>query len=462
MAKRTPLLSIIGFMLLSTTAFAGSIDYLSNQSAEYLMTFSRNAATDAADAAIYNPAGLVFLPKDGLYVNASVQYIARPYSEDFLGLRYEQDEPDIIPNFFAVYKKDDLAAFFAVNTTAGGGKVKWADGNAVTTGLIARIAGISGDVVNSDDPGAGGTGAYTINEQWIEGSSIYTGIMAGLSYKINDRISLSLAPRYLIAKRSASAFLDFNMDAIDAASGNETRAVMDVDFDYNARGLGGIFGLDIKPFGNLNLGIRYETVTKLVFHHSLNRRSAEVTGPFPELNAFLSEALTGVLANLDKDGENIRYDLPATLGVGVEFAATPKLSLLSSFNYYFIENAVWDDEGVEEGTSLNSDYHNGWEASLGATYKITPALKIGAGYIYTVAGEKRDAYNLINPGLDSHAGALGFTYSATPNLDVTLALAQTWYISDSNYTEITGTSDKIDYKKRATDIAAGIQYRFDL
>ena len=31
-------------------AFAGSIDYLSNQSADYVRTYSRNATTDAADA----------------------------------------------------------------------------------------------------------------------------------------------------------------------------------------------------------------------------------------------------------------------------------------------------------------------------------------------------------------------------------------------------------------------------
>lgn len=462
MRKTASLFLVLGFLSIGTATWAGSIDYLSNQSAEYLMTFSRNAATDAADAALYNPAGLVFLPKDGLYLNASVQYIALPYSEDFRGVRYEQNEPNVIPNLYAVYKKDDLAAFFAVNVTAGGGKVKWTDGNAITAGLVDLIAGASDDIVRENTPDPGGTGAYTVNKQWIEGNSVYTGIMAGLACKINDRISVSLAPRYLIAKRSASAFLDFSMDAFEAAPGNETRAVMDVDFDFNARGLGGVFGLDIRPTDNLNLGIRYETVTKLNFEYSKNRRSAEVTGPAEEFNIMMSDLLTGLLATLDKDGEKLRYDLPATLGVGVDFAVTPKLNLLSSFTYYFIENAVWEDEGSEEGTSLNDDYRNGWEASLGATYKVTPELKIGAGYIYTVAGEKRDAYNVINPGLDSHAGAIGLTYSATPNLDVTLALARTWYVSDSNYLELTGVEEKIDYKKGATDVAAGVQYRFDL
>ena len=252
MRKTVLFLFALGFMLPSTAAFAGSIDYLSNQSAEYLTTFNRNAATDAADAAVYNPAGLVFLPKDGLYVNASVQYIAQPYREHFTGVRYEQNEPAILPNLYAVYKKDILAAFLAVNVTGGCGRVKWTDGNTVTAGLIDLIAGVSDDFVDSDIPGAGGTGAYTVNEQRIEGKCVYTGIMAGLAFKLNDRISLSLAPRYLIAKRSMRAFLDFNMDAFDADPGNETRAVMDVDFDYNARGLGGIFGLDIKPFDNLS------------------------------------------------------------------------------------------------------------------------------------------------------------------------------------------------------------------
>lgn len=452
MRKATFVLFMLGIMLLSTAAFAGSIDYLSNQSAEYLVNFSRNAATDSADAAAYNPAGLAFLPKDGLYLNSSVQYIDKPMKETFMGVTYDQNEPSYVPNLFVVYKKDKIAPFFAINITAGGGKVKWKGGTATTESLIPPIGDAIAFGVNNDPGtlGLGGTGDTTVNKQWIEGDSVYVGLMPGVAYKVSDMLSVSLAVRYMIAKRNGAAFADFNVDAVTDAAipGYETRVIVDDDFDYNARGVGAVIGLDVKPLDNLLFGIRYETVTKLDFKYSVNRRSATING-------VPSALLESQLAALDKDGEKLRHDLPAILGIGVDYTVAPGLDLLSSFNYYFTENAVWED-AREEG----KDYDDGWEISLGATYRVIPSLKLGAGYLYTVSGENEDTpYLPENPNLDSHSAAIGFTYNATPNLDVTLGVSETWYITDKVNE---GTPFEIEYKRTATDIALGLQYRFDL
>lgn len=464
MRKTAPFLLLLGALLFGTAAFAGSIDYLSNQSVEYLMNFSRNAATDAADAASYNPAGLAFLPKDGFYLNSSYQQIYLRFSETYGdGLRFEQDQPNPIPALFNVYKKGNVAAFFAVNVTAGGGWVRWKEGDATTAELMETV-GIGAAVAAG---AAGGTGAYSVNESWIEGFSAYTGIMAGLAYKINDKLSVSAAPRYMIAERKASAFGDFSVDALNDLAdggttlfdGNETRIVLDDNFDYNARGLGGVFGLDIKPSDNLNIGIRYETVTKLNFRHSVNVRTVNVTtAPVPAAQALaagLTAQLTGALAELDQDGESVRYDLPAVLGLGVDLAVTPGFHLLSSANYYFIENAVWEGKG--------DDYRNGYEVSLGTMIQAAPKLKIGLGYNYTVQGEKQDALVNENPGLDSHAFAAGFSFAATPNLDLKLAGAYTRYIDNTKTVQnVLGQDVDIDYHKLAIDVAAGFEYRFDL
>jgi long-chain fatty acid transport protein len=460
MRKTAPLLLMLGFLLIGTAAFAGNIDYLSNQSVEYLMNLNRNGATDAADIATYNPAGLVFLPKDGMYINSSYQYIYLRFSESYRGQRFEQDQPNPIPALFTVYKKDNLAAFLAVNITAGGGWVKWKEGDATTAQLIESTGIGAAGTVNQLVSGAGGTGATTVNESFIEGYSAYIGIMAGLAYKLNDKISVSAAPRYIIAERKAAAFADFTVDAIGPVPGNETRIVADDNFDYNARGLGGVFGLDIKPTDNLNFGIRYETVTKLNFKYSKNRRDVAVTGPNPALNAGLGAELTAGLAALDKDGQTVRYDLPAVLGVGVDFAVTPDFHLLSSANYYFIENAVWENV-------RSSDVTNGWEVGIGTTFKPVPRLKVGTGYQYTVQGEKTDALNNENPGLNSHAVALGFSFAATPNLDLKLASEYTRYVKDSKTVtvQVGGIPIRdvdIDYKKIVTVISAGFEYRFDM
>jgi long-chain fatty acid transport protein len=453
MRKAASFLFIFGIILLSVEAFAGSIDYLSNQSAEYVMNFSRNAATDSADAAVYNPAGLAFLPRDGLYLNASLQYIDKPMSETFMNVRYEQNEPSYVPNLYTVYKKDRLAAFFAFSVTAGGGKAKWTDGSATTAPLISQIGGAIAGGFELLNPGLGGSGTTSVNDQWIEGDSSYVGLMPGVAYKINDNVSASLAVRYIISERSAAAFADFNVDAVlDAVGpvyeGNETRVIIDDKFEYKANGIGAVIGLDIKPLDNLLFGIRYETVTKLDFEYDMKRRSATVNGVSNPL-------LESQLAALDKDGKKLRRDLPAVLGIGMDLTVIPGFDLLSSFNYYFIENAVWEDARID-----GRDYHNGWEISLGATYRVIPPLKIGAGFLYTISGETDDTpYVNENPNLNSRGAAVGFTYTFTPNLDVTLAAEHTWYVTDSVNE---GTPFEIEYKRHVNNIALGIQYRFDM
>ncbi|MBW1744497.1 MAG: hypothetical protein JRJ47_13875, partial [Deltaproteobacteria bacterium] len=53
---------------LTSPVMAGGIDNKHNFSAEYIRTLNRNAATDSADATVYNPAGVVRM-EDGLYGN---------------------------------------------------------------------------------------------------------------------------------------------------------------------------------------------------------------------------------------------------------------------------------------------------------------------------------------------------------------------------------------------------------
>lgn len=82
MKKRSMLFAIAVLAAVCTTeVYAGSIDYLSNQSAEYIRTFSRNASTDA-DAVHYNPAGTAFM-KDGIYFYLSNQTVLKEYTSTY-------------------------------------------------------------------------------------------------------------------------------------------------------------------------------------------------------------------------------------------------------------------------------------------------------------------------------------------------------------------------------------------
>lgn len=442
MRKILPFLCVCAMLFSGAAARAGSIDYLSNQSAEYLMTFSRNAATDSADIASYNPAGTVFLPGNGLYLNASTQYLFTSFEQTYRGQRYKQDEPVIIPDVYIVRKQDDWALFFAVTVPGGGGRISWEEGDATTAGLVLQTAGLAAG-------SGGGTGASAVRSQSVEISSEYIGLTSGAAFKINDMVSVAVSGRYIAAYRSASATADFSLDAVGAVPGNETSVIIDSDFDFNARGFGGIVGIDIKPMEKLLLGLRYETVTKLDFKYLVNSRSATVAGPVAALNSAVSQGLLATLASIDKDGQRIRYDLPASLGLGVDYTLAPGFDVMSGFNYYFIKNASW--EGV-------AGYHNGWEVSLGATGQVMPGLKLGIGSLYTVTGETDSTPYLVeNPHLNAWTVGLGGTYAFTPHFEATLAGSRTQYLTDSNYE---GTAEKIEFKKVIYNIAAGVQYRF--
>jgi long-chain fatty acid transport protein len=443
MKKALVLFCMLAMLIVGSDVFAGSIDYLTNQSPEYMMSFTRTAATDSADIANYNPAGTVFMAKNGLYLNAGVQYLMKPYEQTAGGTTYEQDEPSIIPNFYAVYKQDDWAAFFSFTVPAGGGKLKWDDGDATTAALIAKTAAGAAAL-------AGGTGATTINSQSIEAESMYFGLTLGGAYKINNMISVSLAGRYIISQRAAKASANFAMDAVGAVPGNESTVVIDSDFEYEAQGFGGIIGVDIRPIEGLTIGLRYETVTKLEYEYTMNTRSATVSGPVPAVNTGVQNSLLTTLAGLDKDGQKLQYDLPALLSVGAEYVVMPGLTVGVTGVYYFIKQADW--EGAED------NFENGWEAAISVAYQVMPDLKVSAGFNWTESGAQEDAIVPENPSLDSWSVGLGAMYNVMPDLTLTLAGSRTQYVTD----EFGEGAAEIEYKKVVWNMAFGVQYRMDM
>ena len=87
-------------LLMAGTAVAGGIINKMNQSADYLRSLNRNAATDYADIAVYNPAGIMQM-EDGLYGKLDLMYFNKDYSNDVPGFgKLEQDEPSIYPGPF--------------------------------------------------------------------------------------------------------------------------------------------------------------------------------------------------------------------------------------------------------------------------------------------------------------------------------------------------------------------------
>jgi long-subunit fatty acid transport protein len=408
-------------LTVTSTVFAGSVDYLCNKSAKYMMTYTRNGSVEiSADIAAFNPAGTAMLPK-GLYFDISNQsLVLMPYSQDSeidyamaftdKDQTFEQNNPNcLLPNAYAVYSFGDngagnLALFLQAGIVAGGGTLKWNDGTAGTTLALSGIGANSGQ--------------GDITSQSFEAMSVYYGLGLGCANSFMDNmLSVSLGGRYVRATRS------FSLDAAFQLGGK-----LDCEYSYVANGFTPIVGIDFKPTRELNIALRFDYQTYLRFIYNEER--------FDASTAAIGTATTNVLTNAGiADGSKITYDLPLIIGLGSEYALTPRLTLMASGNLYLLSLAdlgsVKDPSGKR--VDLNDYFGTGWEVSAGFSYMLMKNLKIGAGVLYTEIGV-RDSYyesqnNLLNASanlpLDSIAVGLGGTWFFE-SLGIDLTLAASW------------------------------------
>ncbi|MEW6673231.1 MAG: outer membrane protein transport protein [Thermodesulfobacteriota bacterium] len=410
MKKLFAFLCVIGMVFcLAAPAAAGGIDNKTNWSAEYIRTFNRNAATDYADIAAYNPAGTVKMA-DGLYFNVSAQFLAKDYSNTYLGTKYEQDEPSIIPGVFAVYSKDSWAWYAAITNTGGGGAIDYKQGTKSSIQQAALIA--AGLPFAFVPPG------WSITSTSAKGESFYISYTLGGAYEINNMFSVSLGARFI----NASKEQEVNASFIHTGLGGATASVK-ADYQEDADGWGGIIGLNISPNDDLNIGIRYETKTELDFKMKIKRDD------------------TGTLVQ----GSKSTRDLPALLGIGVSYRFFKNFRAETNFTYYLNESTDWD--GDEESVD------NGFDLGLALEYTVNPQWKFSVGYLYTDVGVPVDDMNPEVPELNANTIGGGFAYSPTPKLDLNFGVGNTFYTKETQ-------SDGTDLEKNVFFMSFGIQYKF--
>jgi len=188
---------IIGTVLLMNTAFAGGILTNTNQSAQFARMLSRNASTDL-DAVYFNPAGLTQL-KNGFYFGLHNQSIFqnRTINSEYPLLHNSEYKgkvtAPVFPTAFAVYKLDNWAFSAGFGPNGGGGSAKYDTGlpsfEKQVASLVPALAGLS--AIGITPPADYGVDIS------FEGNSVFWGIQAGATYKINEVLSVYGGARYL-------------------------------------------------------------------------------------------------------------------------------------------------------------------------------------------------------------------------------------------------------------------------
>ena len=189
-------ISLISMLLLAGFTYAGGLVTNTNQSTAWTRMLVRDAST-SIDAVYYNPAALTKL-SDGFHLSLSNQSIfqTRTLTNTFPYLNNDVYEgttnAPIFPSLFAAYKTGKWAFSFGFMPIGGGGSAEFAKGIPMAEMPLANTA--------HSLSSAGVTGYST--DLYLKGTSIYWGLQLGVSYAINDNISLFAGGRYVMAKNS--------------------------------------------------------------------------------------------------------------------------------------------------------------------------------------------------------------------------------------------------------------------
>ena len=433
-------LAIVG----TKTSYAGSIEYLTNQSADYIRTFSRNAATDAPDVAFYNPAGSTFL-KDGLHLNLNTQTIFKTYTITYKEKDYVSNAPTpLLPTLFVLYKKKNFAAFASFTVPAGGGSLIYEKGVPYLIPMKAYVPDGKAEGNLQDMP----------KEGRFEGSSMFLGGTVGVAYKFFNMVSISASFRFDSAKKTYKGYAVY-----DTSGDNKPRAELDVE--KKAIGYGGTFGLHVRPIKYVELGLRYETATP----HKFTNKTTTKNLNLPK----------GTALEVYSDGYVENKDLPAVFAAGLVVHPINRLALSFSINYYFINQAddQKDDKDKLKGyvKGYDDDYKNGLEFAVAVEFlaikKNYLNLLVSLGYNRAFPSGNADTYSDFEYALSSHAIGGGVKASILKNrLHLTLAAAKVFYDEGKN-TGVHPLISLIDpkaggetFNKSSFLFSLGIQYSF--
>ncbi|MBC2856075.1 MAG: outer membrane protein transport protein [Cetobacterium sp.] len=448
-------LLIASALLVSTESMAGSIDYLSQQDAEY---FAHPALTGkiGASSAYYNPAGTAFL-ENGTYLQINNQTHFKTYKMEINDRKFESDKPSpIVPSMQLVHANNGTSYFFHIGALAGGGNVGYEGGlgtfeymgNTINSSLKNKFAplGLSDQV-----------GATFLDGNKVKGSSYYVALQGGIAQKINDELSFSLGLRYVNATRNLKGKGNFELNLAN----NKTYPTFDIDSERTAQGFSGLLGLNYQPNSKLNIGFRYESEMELDFktneknlnnfRNDLNMGMGGIK--IPGTNTSIGDGIYNDIANNpavyewthDKKG---RRNLPAMASLGASYKYSERTTLLLSGNYYFIKDAG-DDFGAYD------NYSNGYEIGVGIDYILNPKWTLMAGYQYTDTGANSKTYKDTDYALNADLYGIGAKYKYSENLDLMASLASVFYHSGTS--SITG----IKYEKHVEAIGLAGIYKFN-
>ncbi|HRZ27567.1 MAG TPA: hypothetical protein P5295_12220 [Spirochaetota bacterium] len=502
-------------LIFSSGALA-NIDYMQNQSADFFLTLSRNAATDSADAVNYNPAGTALM-KDGLYVQLANQSAFINYSIKHQGDTYRSEKPEwLIPNAYVIYKKGKFSVFGGFTIPAGGGTLNYKNGvpmmpiysSLVRDEALKEIAstlkaemwdavqtttGTDGDMLRAyissenhvsqlvDDFIDLSSTSVAWEDGSITGSSMYLAGTVGGAYRFNNYVSLSVGLRYMHVVNSYKGFSRYRVNPgataanINYPDGLDPLTLVElVHQQFIDQAVDGTDAGDDNQTGeDAGLNDASDEIVNLQLDATTTADGiGGIVGldivPFEDMviglrletPTFLS-FVEDVHDNKDfggmfVDGRVTSRDLPMLLGVGLSYSPIRYLGLYTSFNFYFTTLSDRAGDRKDEVISYDDDYGTGIDACVGIEGRIK-WFRLGFGYMYADPMGNSKTYNDLEYALRSHtiAGGINFTYDFTGHV-----ISTTFSLSKNFFEKGKSESGDETFNKDIWTFAIGLEYRY--
>ena len=433
---RKNLLIGTALLIVSIPTFAGGYLTNTNQHVSFLRMLARGASIDI-DGVYSNPAGLSFLPEDGLYLSLNGQsaYQTRTIDATFPLFpeeghrRYYEGKASapFIPSFQGAYKKGAWTVSGSFAVVGGGGKASFDNGLPMFDSMVmSTISTATNGVVTPD--------MYTINSA-MDGSQFIYGVQLGVSYRVNKWLGLFAGGRMNYFTGGYEGFLMAKVkDGIPGLAG-QGLASIELDCDQTGWGLTPILGADVK-LGKWNIGLKYEFMTNLNIENKTRKNS--VNGQEDALEDY-------------KDGVNTPNDIPALLTAAVGYEILPTVRASVEYHHFFDKAA-----GMAGGKEKYLD-HGTHEFLVGAEWDVIKYLTVSGGYQLTNYGQTDQFQSDTSFSCDSYSLGFGAAVHMTKHLTLNVAYFWTNY---TDYTKNIAEGAQNVYGRTNKVFGLGIDYKF--
>lgn len=495
----------IVFLILSLTCiiFGGGLVTNTNQSAYYVRTLNRNASV-GIDAVYYNPAGLTNL-ENGLHAYLSNQSIFQTKTVNNNNQYLNTNEfvgdvfAPVFPNAYVAYKKNELVFSAGFLPIGGGGSAEFEEG---LPSFEAQVASLKAEL---------GTD-YRL-DKYFEGSSIYYGGQAGVSYKLNEMVSVAVGARYVMASNhyegylkniqvqsesgwiAAPTYLTGVADQFNSAA-QSLQPIMDANAGSNTlsqlQSAGYLTSEQVTQLkgGLQQAGIDPSGMTAAQIQNTYNSLYEQTASQIPGVQ----QATSDKKVDADQNGSGITPIISVFLSpnddldIAMRYEMSTKLELENDTEQddtgmfpdgaksradlpaMLALGAAWQmNSKFRLETSLNyffakdvdwdgaeDNLENEYEGGLSLEYSINDALSASAGYLYSTTAATEDYQSDLSYGLDSHTLGFGLGYKIMENLRLDIGALNTFY----SEMEVESESATVKYNKTTFDVSIGMGYSF--